>query len=1224
MRSFVLAACSLLVAMSAFAQSDRGAITGTVSDPAGAVVASAPLQAKNVQTGVLYEGATSTTGNYTIAQLPVGVYELSVSVPGFKKYTRTGLEIEVAQTLRADITLEVGSSTESVTVTEAAPLLKTESGELSHTVNLNQITELPLFTVTGGIRNPYQVLNLIPGTFAPGGSGNILVNGSPANSLAYRVEGQDASNGTLPSFPTQNQPGVDAIQEVAVQTSNFAAEYGQVGGGFLNITMRSGTNQFHGSAYEYYVNEFLNAGQPYTDDGTGHNIRPRNRRNDWGFTVGGPVWLPKLYDGRDKTFFFFTWEKLKVTTVTANDPKTVPIPAYRTGNFQSAILPNARVIGTDPLGAQMLQGMIYDPMTTRPVNGLSVRDQFPNNTIPVSRFDPISAKIQGMLPMPQGPTAGALINNFINPYSSSNDQHIPSIKVDQSIGSRAKLAFFFQKTNQITLGGPGLFAGDGLPGLLTTSLAAFVPAPLYRLNFDYTLKPTLLLHLGAGYHSTYFGVPSIDATGRVVYSEVQYDAQKQLGLDGGLLHRFFPRFSGMADPLLGGMKDIGGNAAGIPNGEQTPTFVAGLTWVKDNHTYKFGGEFRTDGFKSLAAGDDGTYTFAADQTGQPFQIAPVGGVNVGLSYASFLLGQVKTVAMNGPTDPRLGKKQLGLYVQDTWKITRKFTLDYGIRYDYSTYLRESQGRAPGFSLTAIHPLAGIPGASIYDGSGQKRCNCNFASNYPFAAAPRLGLAYQITSKTVLRAGFGIVYNGTGQNNQAANTVANAAGGSTAGTFGNAITTLTAGYPAQFDPRFWPSYDPAFFPISFPTPNAAPTDYDRNAGRPARQYQWSIGFQREIFPNLVVEASYVGNRGIWWQAPGIVNYNAITYDRLRSFGLDPINNAADRTLLVSRLDSPAAAARGFSNPPYPGFPLSQTVFQALRPFPQFTNIPVAYDPLGKTWYDSLQVKLTKRFSHGLSAGSSFSWQKNLIMGAGREPNFGTDTSATPVNDVFNRNNLKYLSQYDQPLVFLIQASYITPKIGGNKAVSWLARDWTFGTFLAYRSGLPLVAPSAQSSPGLANLLGQTTFANRVQGQPLFTVDLNCHCYDPRNVFALNPKAWTDPPAGAFGTAAAYYSDYREQRRPQEQLNFGRTFRITERVSLNIRAEFTDIFNRAFIPDPGAGPTTVGGTPTILNLTNATTTTYVRNPNGTTASGFGALLNLAPIPARQGDLIARITF
>src|SRR5579864_6866626 len=301
MRSVFFAVCCFLTAVSLVAQSDRGTITGTVSDPAGAVVPNAPIQARNVETGVVYDSASSTTGNYTIPQLPVGTYEVTVTVSGFKKYTRTGLTVQVAQTSRVDISLEVGSATESVTVSAEASLLKTESGELSHTVSLNQLTDLPLFVVTGGIRNPNQVMNLIPGTYS---AGDIRVNGAPANSQSYRIEGQDASNSGLPSFPSQNQAGVDAIQEIAVQTSNFAAEYGEVGGGVLNVTMRSGTNQYHGSGYEYFVNEFLNAGQPYTDDGTGHNIRPRTRRNDFGYTVGGPVWIPKVYNGRDKTFFF--------------------------------------------------------------------------------------------------------------------------------------------------------------------------------------------------------------------------------------------------------------------------------------------------------------------------------------------------------------------------------------------------------------------------------------------------------------------------------------------------------------------------------------------------------------------------------------------------------------------------------------------------------------------------------------------------------------------------------------------------------------------------------------------------------------------------------------------------------------------------------------------------------------------------------------------------------
>jgi hypothetical protein len=187
--------------------------------------------------------------------------------------------------------------------------------------------------------------------------------------------------------------------------------------------------------------------------------------------------------------------------------------------------------------------MIYDPNTTRTVKGLSVRDQFPNNKIPAARFDPIAAQLQSMFPAPIAPNAGALINNFTNPYPSSNKQHIPSVKADQAIGAKGKFTFFWQRTRQETLGGTGLQQGDGLPGHLTTSLASLVSAPLYRLNFDHSLRPMLLLHFGAGYHSTYFGTPSLTADNQIVYSDAPYDAQRQLGLTGGQLHKFLPRFA---------------------------------------------------------------------------------------------------------------------------------------------------------------------------------------------------------------------------------------------------------------------------------------------------------------------------------------------------------------------------------------------------------------------------------------------------------------------------------------------------------------------------------------------------------------------------------------------------------------------------------------------------------------------------------------------------------
>src|SRR5215472_9997381 len=298
----------------AYAQGDRGTITGTVSDPAGAVVADAPIQAREVETGVVYQAVSTNTGNYTVSQLPAGSYELSVTVPGFKRFIRQNLVLQVAQVLRIDVTLEVGAATESVTVSEAAPLLKTESGELSHNVSTDTVDNLPILGIgssmagSSAIRNPQAVAYLLPGAYvAP--NAQMRVNGAPGNTASYRLEGQDASNGQVPATQAQTQPSVDSIQEVTIQTSNFAAEYGMVGGGFFNYTMKSGTNQLHGSAYDYFVNEAFNANTPWV------NAKPTARRNDYGFTVGGPVVLPKLYNGHDRTFFFFNFEQFRETEI---------------------------------------------------------------------------------------------------------------------------------------------------------------------------------------------------------------------------------------------------------------------------------------------------------------------------------------------------------------------------------------------------------------------------------------------------------------------------------------------------------------------------------------------------------------------------------------------------------------------------------------------------------------------------------------------------------------------------------------------------------------------------------------------------------------------------------------------------------------------------------------------------------------------------------------------
>ena len=266
---------------------------------------------------------------------------MSVTVPGFKKYVRQNIVLQVTQTVRIDVTLEVGATTDSVTVSDVSPLLKTESGELSHNVTTSTLNSLPVLSIgagagTAGIRNPYAVVQLLPGSSSFTADSNLRLNGTPSNTQSLRIDGQDATY-SYSAGQSVAAPSVDAIQEFAIQTSNYSAEFGQAGGGLFNVTMRSGNNQLHGSAYLYAVNEALNAGTPNTDDGNGHHLRNRQRRYDYGFNLGGPIDIPKVYDGHNKAFFFFNYEQFRQTTITSTTALTVPTADYLTGNFTQAL-----------------------------------------------------------------------------------------------------------------------------------------------------------------------------------------------------------------------------------------------------------------------------------------------------------------------------------------------------------------------------------------------------------------------------------------------------------------------------------------------------------------------------------------------------------------------------------------------------------------------------------------------------------------------------------------------------------------------------------------------------------------------------------------------------------------------------------------------------------------------------------------------------------------------
>jgi hypothetical protein len=747
----------LLCALFAFGQSDRGTITGTISDPASAVVPNVPVEAKNSGTGVVFQAAASETGNYTISSLPVGTYEISVAAPGFKKAVRTGVEVSANTTFRVDFTLQVGSTGESVTITEQTPLLKTESSEVSHNVTMDRMNSLPILTIgsTGaGVRNPLAVINLIPGASFQNDL-TLRINGMPSSSQTIRIEGQDATSGFWKEINSQNQTGVDAIQEVAIETSNFAAEFGQAGGGYINYTMKSGTNQYHGAAFETLVNEAFNAGTPFTDAGltnsqrAGQHVRNSLRRNDFGGTFGGPIFIPKVYDGHDKTFFFFSYEQYIQKSLTTNGLNTVPTANYQQGIFNGVLNPALTIGGApqfDALNNQLFGNQIFDPNTQQVVNGQVVRSPFPNNNIPKTQLDPTALKVQALLPQPNAANPNAVVNNYSIPaYTNFTHTEIPTLKLDHNLSPTMKLSMFYS-ANRIY--SP---AANGYTQVFSSVEPTNSLSQTTRISFDQTITPTLLLHLGAGLlQTTVYNIPANFDQSTLFGSQTFYVPQ-------------FPAFTGISDATKGGNNIALGTGFGaIFQKDTKPTFTASLTWVKGNHTFKFGGEAIFEGLPiANTSRSNGQFGFGQAETADPYATGlTFQNGATGFGYASFLLGLTNNLALSPQDTLRLGNHSFGMYAQDTWKVTRKLTIDFGLRYDYATLLSEQHGRMQDAAFNVPNAaVGGRIGAVIYGGS----CNCQLNRNYPFALGPRLGIAYSINSKTVLRLGSGVSY-GSSPNN----------------------------------------------------------------------------------------------------------------------------------------------------------------------------------------------------------------------------------------------------------------------------------------------------------------------------------------------------------------------------------------------------------------------------------------------------------------------------
>ncbi len=632
------------------------------------------------------------------------------------------------------------------------------------------------------------------------------------------------------------------------------------------------------------------------------------------------------------------------------------------------------------------------------------------------------------------------------PGSISGGQYsaIPTLKIDQVLSSKDRLSFYWSRNNVETRINTGPFSADGLPLEIGQYRGGLIPTNTWRLNYDRTLTPTMLFHFGAGYMDTIFN----DQAPFLSFNPSEFF------LTGFIQNRQFPSVTGMCSGTLcagsyGGMQNIG-TAGQLQSWihEERPTANANLTWVKGSHRYKAGAEYQIEGVIGYNADISGvTLATGVGPTSQPFQPS-VGfnGFTQGFGYASFLLGDFTSITQTPNfVGVRNGYQAWGLFVQDSWKVTRKLTVDYGLRWDYATAQREQYGRLGQLDATTANPNAGgRPGAIQYAST----CNCAFYKpTYPYAFGPRVGVAYQIDPKTVFRGGWGIAYQYVAG---FAGNIFSTPGNTPIPPQPNNAQYINVATPGSILTPQWPTTNPFVVPLpgttgGLPVVTNGVSVPDGNQNRPPRINQFSVGFQREITRNFVMEASYVANRVAWLSGPAggtgpLGLLSQISPQTYAHYGLFPYpgtgpctsgggicasttyNNDQDRNLLTQPLSSAtvqaAMAARGFPNfSPYSGFPSGNSLQSALYPYPQFTSstgtpISVSGSPTGNSKYDSLQIKATKRFSHNLSGSGAYTWSQGF--------------NRATRQDFFNPESAEWALQNYPPRVLTFNVIYTVPK------------------------------------------------------------------------------------------------------------------------------------------------------------------------------------------------------
>ncbi|PYV16123.1 MAG: hypothetical protein DMG07_08460 [Acidobacteria bacterium] len=1131
---------SLLLALSApgFAQLSTGSMSGTVTDSSGAVVAGATVTATQTTTGRSLVTVTTEAGLYGFSNLDVGPYTLSVEKPGFKKLSRANIVIAISTKSVVDATLEVGDVAEIVTVTAEAPALQSGSTEIGTNFAPRLFRDAPIYA--GGLRNPEAFIGLQPGVVnGAGAEGGI--SGGARRSKEILIDGANATNPESGGVAFNGLPSVEALGEFKLINNTFSAEYGRTGGGIESFVTASGGNRFHGNVFDYHTSSALSA-NAWANNAANVRKLPYHG-NDYGFALGGPVWVPKLYNGRDKTFFFFTMENYKRTDSSSRFVN-LPTAKQRQGDF-SELLPGR---------------LIYDPVTG---------DAFPGNVIPQTRFSSVSKNILAVVPQPN---SGGLQQNYLATTTTTNDLNSWSLKINHNFTSKHLLNGYFTRQDLSTLADGPLPA----PLLGANNNAISANRPIFaRFNYDWIFTPTLDLHLTYGITKLrqYFDNQSVG----------QGWPQK-LGLKGvadGETSAFpIVQFS---DGRYQNYADTNGTKTKGTQFNYTDHIRGDLSWIRGKFSWKFGVDhrwMRTTGIKLPTGGADdagvqGVFNFSNLQTASSAATSATGD-----SFASFLLGQVDSATRT--YNASFAAAHFGYhawYALTDWKVRPNLTLNLGLRYEIPVPRSTVPDSFTSFDPNLTDPRSGLKGALAYAGNCQ---GCNGRSRFGdidySSWGPRLGLAWSLHQKTVVRAGYGVHYAaGNGLTGgfciRCQNGYSNTAGLSRPTTTGAALA---------WDNGFVPPANFLAPPIIDASAGNAADDIwyiSSNSGTAPRLKNWSLSIQRELPWKLVAEVAYIGNRGT----------------RL-SANHQPLNNLDPKyytlgDLLNKRIDDPAVVAAGYKSP-YANFiadwGAGATLARALRPYPQ-VNGPVnnEYNPIGSSWYDSMQLKLDRRFG-SFFAELNYTWSKSLTNASGSQTSGDSNNRNPKTDNSYDPNVLhkeKSFLYTDYPQIFNVVAAWDLPfgkgkrLLNSNALLDRFIGGWTTTFSGSYTSGALILLNAPLTYPNWGFAYGRKRVS--VTGQPILT-GVSRGDLDPRNpnIKWLNTGLFSVPGTYELGNSATYLNALRDPNAYNDNMGFIKRTRINETVNFELRAEFFNIFNRTNF---GIGAGVIPPRPNVLDLT-----------------------------------------